>query len=115
MERTVVNDGVRLLVRDHDGPGTPVVLLHGLAGHSGEWDETAAWLREDHRVVVFDQRAHGASERCPADVSRTAYVSDLVAVIDALGWAVRFWWASRWAVTRPCSRPPPDPTSFMRS
>ncbi|MCO5970228.1 alpha/beta fold hydrolase [Actinoallomurus soli] len=84
MERTAVNDGVRLLVRDHGGSGTPVVLLHGLAGHSGEWDETAAWLREAHRVVVFDQRAHGASERCPADVSRAAYVSDVVAVIDAL-------------------------------
>lgn len=80
----VVNDAVRLAVRDYGGSGPPVVLLHGLAGHSGEWDETAAWMRERHRVVAFDQRAHGASERCPAEVSRAAYVADVVAVINAL-------------------------------
>lgn len=84
MERPIVSDGVRLLVHDHGGSGTPVVLLHGLAGHAGEWDETASWMRERHRVVAFDQRAHGGSERRPTDVSRAAYVADVVAVIDAL-------------------------------
>ncbi|MGH3376538.1 MAG: alpha/beta fold hydrolase [Actinoallomurus sp.] len=66
------------------GTARPVLLLHGLAGHCGEWDATARWLRERHRVVAFDQRAHGASERRPSDVSRAAYVADVVAVIDAL-------------------------------
>lgn len=35
-------------------------------------------------MIAFDQRAHGASERRPADVSRAAYVADVVAVADEL-------------------------------
>ncbi|MEU7020770.1 alpha/beta hydrolase [Streptomyces sp. NPDC046203] len=38
-----------------------------------------------HRVVVLDQRGHGASERRPRDVTREAYVADILAVIDRLG------------------------------
>ncbi|MFF2012951.1 alpha/beta fold hydrolase [Streptomyces sp. NPDC058195] len=84
-ERTVVRNGVRLSCRDHGGAGTPVVLLHGLAGHAGEWDAVARWLSPAYRVVAVDQRGHGASERRPDDVSRAAYVADAVAVIDQLG------------------------------
>src|SRR4051794_10621100 len=84
VERTVVRDGVRLTARDHGGPGTPVLLLHGLAGHSGEWDTIAEAL-SDYRVIALDQRGHGASEHRPAEVSRAAYVSEVNAVIDALG------------------------------
>jgi pimeloyl-ACP methyl ester carboxylesterase len=62
-----------------------MVLLHGLAGHAGEWDATAARLSPAHRVVAVDQRGHGASERLPADVSRDAYVDDVLAVIEQLG------------------------------
>src|SRR4051812_46989194 len=82
--RTVVRGGVRLRIRDHAGPGPAVVLLHGLAGHLGEWDETARWLSRAHRVVAVDQRGHGTSERYPGDVSRAAYVADVMAVIDHL-------------------------------
>ncbi|GAB2809719.1 alpha/beta hydrolase [Actinoallomurus bryophytorum] len=82
VERTVLSGGVRLAVHDHSGTGRPVVLLHGLAGHSGEWDATAAWMSERHRVIAVDQRGQGASERHPADVSRAAYVADVIAVIE---------------------------------
>ena len=67
------------------GAPATLLLLHGLAGHSGEWDATAHLLRGRHRVVAFDQRGQGASERRPGDVSRSAYVMDVVAVIEALG------------------------------
>ena len=82
VERTVLSGGVRLAVHDHGGTGAPVVLLHGLAGHSGEWDATAAWMRERYRVIAVDQRGHGASERHPPEVSRAAYVADVIAVIE---------------------------------
>lgn len=75
--------GVRLSVRDWGGDGRPFLLLHGLAGHAGEWDGLARRLRADgHRVLALDQRGHGASERHPADVSRAAYVADVLAVLD---------------------------------
>jgi pimeloyl-ACP methyl ester carboxylesterase len=84
-ERTVVREGVRISCRDWGGSGPPVVLLHGLAGHAGEWDALARGLSPRYRIVAVDQRGHGASERRPRDVSRAAYVADAVAVIGQLG------------------------------
>ncbi|RST08251.1 alpha/beta hydrolase [Streptomyces sp. WAC07149] len=87
-ERVVFREGVRISCRDWGDPGgsrPAVVLLHGLAGHAGEWDAVARELSPRHRVVAVDQRGHGASERRPADVSRAAYVADTVAVCERLG------------------------------
>ncbi|MDQ8703623.1 alpha/beta hydrolase [Streptomyces sp. LHD-70] len=78
-------DGVRLACRDWGGTGPDVVLLHGLAGHAGEWDALARELSPRFRVVAFDQRGHGASDRRPEDVSRAAFVADVVAVAGQLG------------------------------
>ncbi|WP_323182425.1 MULTISPECIES: alpha/beta fold hydrolase [unclassified Streptomyces] len=88
-ERTVTRDGTRLTCRDedshHPGSATPVVLLHGLAGHAGEWDAAAAHRAPHHRVVAVDQRGHGAGERRPADVSRAAARGRLVPALRAPG------------------------------
>lgn len=83
-DRTVVRGGVRLACRDWGGPGIPVVLLHGLAGHGGEWDRLAEVLSPRYRVVAVDQRGHGGSERRPPEVTRAAFVEDVVAVADRL-------------------------------
>jgi pimeloyl-ACP methyl ester carboxylesterase len=80
----LVRDGVRLAYRDFGGGGPSALLLHGLAGHGGEWAETAGWLMERCRVVAFDARGHGGSERRPDDVSRAAHVADTVFVVEAL-------------------------------
>ena len=77
-------DGVRLACRDFGGEG-PAVLLHGLAGHSGEWSETTGWLSTDHRVIALDARGHGRSERAPHDVGPPACVADVAFTIEALG------------------------------
>jgi pimeloyl-ACP methyl ester carboxylesterase len=61
-----------------------VLLLHGLAGHAGEWVDTAAALTDCGQVVALDQRGHGRSETHPGDVSRDAFVADVAFVIDAL-------------------------------
>jgi pimeloyl-ACP methyl ester carboxylesterase len=79
--------GARLEALDFGGSGPGVLLLHGLAGTAAEWEDTAFWLTEGHRVLALDQRGHGRSERRPADVSRTAFVSDAVAAIEQLGLA----------------------------
>ncbi|MFJ9773984.1 alpha/beta fold hydrolase [Kitasatospora sp. NPDC101157] len=84
VERTVLRDGVRLSCRDWGGPGPSVVLLHGLAGHAGEWDALARSLSDRYRVVAVDQRGHGGSDRAPKDLSRAAYVADVLAVLEQL-------------------------------
>ncbi|WP_406369839.1 alpha/beta fold hydrolase [Streptomyces sp. NBC_01550] len=60
------------------------MLLHGLAGHEGEWDRTARRLSPRHRVIALDQRGHGAGERHPQDVYRDASVTDVIALPDQL-------------------------------
>lgn len=80
-------DSVRLHALDFGGSGPLALLLHGLAGHAGEWTDTAAWLTASCRVVAPDARGHGDSERAPADVSRAAHVADAAHVIDELGGA----------------------------
>lgn len=60
-------DGLRLAVRDFGGDGPAVLLLYGLAGHAGEWDETASQLTPRHRVLAIEARGHGRSERRPAE------------------------------------------------
>jgi pimeloyl-ACP methyl ester carboxylesterase len=83
----VEHNGVRLASLDYGGTGPSVLMLHGLAGHSGEWAEAAAMLRGDFRIVALDQRGHGRSEREPGDVSRQAFVADVAAVVEELGLA----------------------------
>jgi pimeloyl-ACP methyl ester carboxylesterase len=83
--RSTLREGIRLACLDHGGGGPPAVLAHGLAGHAGEWNGTAAWLSSSHRVVAPDGRGHGRSERRPGDVSRAAHLDDLVWWIELLG------------------------------
>ena len=74
--------GVVLSCLDLGAGDDVVVLLHGLAGSGREMVPTAAALVPGHRVIAVDQRGHGCSTRRPRDLSRRAYVDDVVAVID---------------------------------
>lgn len=80
-------DAVRLACRDFGGEGPPALLLHGLAGHAGEWAQTAGWLTERHRVLALDARGHGRSERAPPDVSPRAHLADAVLAIERIALA----------------------------
>lgn len=79
---TIDRGGVRIAVGDTGGDGPSVVLLHGLAGSSRELLPTASALADRFRVLLVDQRGHGRSTRRPADLSREAFVGDVVAVVE---------------------------------
>jgi pimeloyl-ACP methyl ester carboxylesterase len=64
------------------GSGDAVVLLHGLAGSAREMLATAEALLPDRHVIAVDQRGHGHATRRPPDLSRQAYVDDVVAVVQ---------------------------------
>ena len=82
-------DGIWLSALRGAGDGVPVVLLHGLAGSAAEMAPLATGLAADgHRVVALDQRGHGHSTRRPADLSREAFVADVVAFLDVPAWLV---------------------------
>ncbi|WP_144127195.1 alpha/beta fold hydrolase [Catellatospora sichuanensis] len=81
----VVRDGVRLECHDSGGDGPAIVLLHGLAGHAGEFADLQRALPAGLRCVAVDQRAHVPGEPVPADLSRAAYARDVAFVIEQLG------------------------------
>lgn len=80
----VRNGSVELAIYEYPGTGPAIVMLHGLAGSSREFEQTAEALAP-RRVVLVDQRAHGDSTRSPADLGRDAFVADIVTVIERLG------------------------------
>lgn len=83
--RTLARGLVELAYAEAGTGDHPVVLLHGLAGTAQEWSPTLRALADNHRVVALEQRGHGHSTRMPQDVTRAAYVADVVALIERLG------------------------------
>ncbi|MFE0471517.1 alpha/beta fold hydrolase [Streptomyces sp. NPDC058947] len=81
-------DGTRLAYTDHRPAADPeltFLLLHGLAGHQGEWDTlTRGLLSDGHRVVTYDARGHGASTRTPPTTTRASHVEDAITLIEHL-------------------------------
>jgi pimeloyl-ACP methyl ester carboxylesterase len=78
--------GGRLLVRE-TGPadGPPIVVLHGLCGTGDSVLSSAMLARAGHRVIDYDARGHGRSERArgPGDYRYRDLCADLLAVLDA--------------------------------
>ncbi|WP_250027352.1 alpha/beta fold hydrolase [Paractinoplanes maris] len=86
--------------------GELVVLLHGLAGSAAEMAPLAeALIAAGHRVVVPDQRGHGHSERRPAEVSRAAYVGDVLALTGEPAWLVGQSMGAHTAMLAAAARP----------
>src|SRR5713226_4579571 len=67
------------------GSGSPVILLHGGLGHSGNWGyQVPALVRSGYRAVLIDSRGHGRSTRDARPFSYELMASDVSAVMDAL-------------------------------
>jgi pimeloyl-ACP methyl ester carboxylesterase len=77
-------EGAWLRVLDA-GKGDPtVVLVHGFGLSLKSWDPVTKALGKDHRVVAFDQRGFGLSERSAGEYGPQRHARDLVALLNAL-------------------------------
>lgn len=85
-DKFVMANGLRLHYLDWGTAGKPpLVLLHGLRGHAHAWEDVAAAFCGDSHVLALDQRGRGDSDWAPdGQYTTEVYVSDLVAVADAL-------------------------------
>lgn len=76
---------VALHVREQ-GAGSPVVLLHGLAGDHTVWNGVLGPLGSSRRWVAPDLRGHGRSPVAPDGAyDLGAHVDDLLALLDGAG------------------------------
>jgi pimeloyl-ACP methyl ester carboxylesterase len=80
----VEHEGARIWYTTY-GSGSPVILLHGGLGHSGNWSyQVPAIVRSGYRAVLIDSRGHGRSTRDTRPFSYELMASDVLAVMDAL-------------------------------
>jgi pimeloyl-ACP methyl ester carboxylesterase len=84
------SDGVRIAYTD-EGEGEPILLLHGFASNVATNWRDAHWLRTltkaGRRVVAFDNRGHGQSEKLyePNLYGAPAMAEDARRLLDHLG------------------------------
>lgn len=57
-------NGLTFQYRESGEPSAPpLVALHALGKSSESWDQVAAVLGENYRILALDQRGHGGSAR----------------------------------------------------
>ena len=75
------------LYYEEHGPagGEPLILSSGLGGSASYWTPNIAALAERHRVIAYDHRGTGRSDRdVPGDLTIEAMAADLRGLMDAL-------------------------------
>ena len=84
MSRITVQDGVALFYEDL-GEGPPVIFIHGGFMNHQIWEtQVTALLKSGFRVITFDLRGHGRSDKPMSSYTSEMYASDLEAFQEAL-------------------------------
>ena len=78
-----VATGVRLNV-SQTGTGEPLLLIMGTSGSIGFWEPLVAPFAEHHRVIAYDSRGLGQSERGSERITMASLATDAAALLDAL-------------------------------
>ena len=66
------------------GTGEPLLLIMGTAGSIGFWEPLVAPFAEHHRVIAYDSRGLGHSERGDQRITMATLATDAAALLDAL-------------------------------
>ena len=80
----IEHDGARIWYAAY-GSGSPVILLHGGLGHSGNWGyQVPALVESGYRAILLDSRGHGRSTRDERPYSYELMAADVLAMMDSL-------------------------------
>ncbi len=84
--RIKTKDGIELFVKDTGGPGRAIVLTHGWPLNADIWDYQATALsKAGYRVVTYDRRGFGRSDKPESGYRFDVFADDLAAVIEQTG------------------------------
>jgi pimeloyl-ACP methyl ester carboxylesterase len=83
------SNGISLSYEDTGGDGRPVVLIHGWPLSGASWSEQVPALSDaGHRVITYDRRGFGASDKPAADGTAgydyDTFAKDLAGLIESL-------------------------------
>jgi 3-oxoadipate enol-lactonase len=73
-----------------------LVLIHELGGSLESWQDVAARLDSTFRVVLYDQRGAGQSEKVRRPFAFDDHVSDVLAPLQAMGHCPQKWRRACW-------------------
>ena len=83
---TVSPDPVHLHIDDSGGSGRPVVLIHGWPLSAEAWEPQVSVLKAaGYRVVAYDRRGFGRSDKPKSSYSYDVLADDLQRVMDQCG------------------------------
>src|SRR5262249_8507294 len=83
MERARIN-GVEMAY-ELRGSGAPIVMIHGAQGDQSMFTGLAAAFAGSYRVLTFDQRGTGLSEKPDLPYSMEMFANDTAGLMDQLG------------------------------
>ncbi|MFN4360878.1 MAG: alpha/beta fold hydrolase [Hylemonella sp.] len=79
-------DPVHLHIEDSGGSGRPLLLIHGWPLSTRAWDAQVSTFRDaGYRVVAYDRRGFGRSDKPDTDYGYDVLADDLQRVIDQCG------------------------------
>jgi pimeloyl-ACP methyl ester carboxylesterase len=102
----VESDGVRLAVQVWPGEGPTIVAVHGLTANHTCWYPLASTFTPEFRLIAYDLRGRGNSDKPDRGYSLAQHGRDLAAVLDhfqvkravlaghSLGAAIVVWFAA---------------------
>jgi len=67
------------------GKGEPLVLIYGYAGHSGLWFRQTPVLSNKYRVIAFDNRGVGRSDKPDTPYTMAMMAGDIAGLLDTIG------------------------------
>ena len=67
------------------GKGEPLVLIYGYAGHSGLWFRQIPILSKKYRVIAFDNRGVGRSDKPYIPCTMGMMAGDIAGLLDMIG------------------------------
>jgi 3-oxoadipate enol-lactonase len=85
MDSAQIN-GIRIAYQQR-GTGVPLVMIHGAQGDQSMFNDLAPFFASSYRVLTFDQRGSGLSEKPDADYSIAILADDTAALMDQLGFS----------------------------
>ncbi len=85
MSKASVN-GIELYYETHGSEGPDLMLICGLGSHVVNWDlELVDALSKDTRLLLFDNRGAGRSDKPDVEYSMAMLADDAAGLLDALG------------------------------
>ncbi len=67
------------------GPGEPLLLINGLGAYSAHWTSLIPALSQEYRVITFDNRGTGQSDKPDIPYTMQMMADDAKGLLDAIG------------------------------